>query len=197
MTAFFKAAFAFLGSELGIYAMIAAAGLFLVGTQWNWQSLVTVPRLESALEAEKNGRASDARRYDEQVRAAKAAELAATQRERATETLWRGKLDAEVEAGQARLAAAQAGRDAVVRERDGLRRANSDLAAQARRTPAGAPAPAECAPAIAAVDLQSDMLERLGGWAADLAAFADAAHSAGLVCQRGWPVNPAASGATP
>lgn len=190
-----RAILGFLGSELGVYLMLGlfAAGITLTGTTLNWQNLVTVPHLERTLKQERADRVIEKGTWQAAITTAERVAKEATQRERDAETMWRGKVDAAVEDGNRRVEAAQAGRGAVERERDRLRTAYAGLAAAARLTPAGAPAPAECAPAVAAVDLQAGMLERLGGWAAELAAFADRAHAAGLVCQQAWPVNPAAS----
>ncbi len=154
---------------------------------------VTIPRLEGQvneaqkdLANEKTGRAQDAATANE-----KAVKQADDFRKR--EQGWQTAVNGAIEDGNKRETAALAARDAVALQRDRLRHSNEALLSAARRAPSGAPAPPECAPAIAAADLLGGMFDRISEAAGAIAADADRQHNAASVCAAAWPVNAAVS----
>ncbi len=106
---------------------------------------------------------------------------------RATETAWRSAIDKEAEDGQTRIDLAR--RDAVAARvsADGLR---ADVARYraAARSATGTSTAAAGPTASAALDLLADLFSRADEAAGELAEFADAAHAAGLTCQRSYDV---------
>ncbi|KTT18010.1 hypothetical protein NS331_16610 [Pseudacidovorax intermedius] len=115
-----------------------------------------------------------------QAEAGRLAERAA----RAQEATWRTAFEKEARDGQARIDLARADADRAGAALDGLRRQLSAVLAAERGTAGGAQ-PAAAGPAAgSALDLLADMLSGGGTALVDLARFADAAHAAGLTCQR-------------
>ena len=104
---------------------------------------------------------------------------------RATETAWRTAIDKEAEDGQTRIDLAR--RDAVAARAsaDSLR---ADVARYraAARSATGTSATAAGPTTSAALDLLADLFGRADEAAGELAEFADAAHAAGLTCQRSY-----------
>ncbi len=193
---FIKAALAFLGSELGIYAMIAAAGLFLVGTQWNWQSLVTVPRIERERD---DARAKLAIREgewkDERVRSANA-HAAEVQRIRDEGVALQKRADRAQENGDAKIerlerVVARSG-STEQRMRDRIRALES-----AASRPAGAASTADSGPTPAvAAGMLADLCRESDRRAGIYALYADRLRIAAESCLEAWPVNGAASAAS-
>lgn len=102
---------------------------------------------------------------------------------RATETAWRTAIDKEAADGQAR-------KDAARRDAAAARTERGRLLADLARYRAAARAAADSGAAAAgpaagdALDLLADLLGRADARAGELAEFADAAHAAGLTCER-------------
>lgn len=115
-----------------------------------------------------------------QAEAGRLAERAA----RAQEATWRTAFDKEARDGQERIDLARRDADRAGAALDSLRRQLSAVLA-AERGAAGGAQPAAAGPAAgSALDLLADMLSGGGAALVDLARFADAAHAAGLTCQR-------------
>lgn len=115
-----------------------------------------------------------------QAEAGRLAERAA----RAQESTWRTAFEKEARDGQARINLARADADRAGAALDGLRRQLSAVLAAERGAPSGAQPTAAGPAAGTALDLLADMLSGGGAALVELAGFADAAHSAGLTCQR-------------
>lgn len=105
---------------------------------------------------------------------------------RAAEQAWRTSIEKEAQDGQARLDLARADAGRAHAAADGLRQ---QLAAY-RRAATGAaanPGPAPAGPPAAdAIGLLADLLGQLDDRAGIYAAAADAAHAAGLTCERAY-----------
>ena len=104
---------------------------------------------------------------------------------RATETAWRSAIDKEARDGQDRKD--QAARDAVAArtERDRLLADVARYRAAARA--ASYPGARTAGPTTGdALDLFADLFSRADARAGELAEFADAAHAAGLTCERSF-----------
>lgn len=129
--------------------------------------------------------AADARQALADYRASMAeASRLAEKSNRDRESAWRAQFDKEARDGQARIDLARAGADRAGAALDGLRRQLSTVLA-AQRGAAGSAKPTAAGPAAGtALDLLADMLSGGGEALVDLARFADAAHAAGLTCQR-------------
>ena len=104
---------------------------------------------------------------------------------RATESAWRTAIDKEAEDGQTRIDLAR--RDAVAARAsaDGLRADVARYRAAARAaqhsgTATSGPTTGD------ALDLLADLFSRADTRAGELAEFADAAHAAGLTCERSF-----------
>jgi hypothetical protein len=103
------------------------------------------------------------------------------------------RIEKETQDGQARLAAAQADRDAARVERDRLRSSLKDYR-HAASAAAPNPGAAAASPATAdALDLLAELFTSADDRAGDLAAAADAARAAGLTCERAYDALAAAS----
>lgn len=130
--------------------------------------------------------ADQARAHAEQMARLNAAAVDAEQLARSEESR-RVQAIAEVVHQQAQRAAraeADAARAAVAAR--GLRERAAALAAGGGAAPSDSAASAECAPARAAGDLLADVLGRLDETAGELAAALDAAHGAGISCERAF-----------
>ena len=104
---------------------------------------------------------------------------------RATETAWRTRIEKEAEDGQTRIDLARHDADGARTERDRLLAdvARYRTAARATQHP-GAPT---AGPTTGdALDLFADLFSRADARAGELAEFADAAHAAGLTCERSF-----------
>ena len=104
---------------------------------------------------------------------------------RATETAWRTRIDKEAKDGQTRIDLARHDADGARTERDRLLAdvARYRAAARAASNP-GAPT---AGPTTGdALDLFADLFSRADARAGELAEFADAAHAAGLTCERSF-----------
>ncbi|QIL69525.1 DUF2514 family protein [Diaphorobacter sp. HDW4B] len=104
---------------------------------------------------------------------------------RATETAWRSAIDKEAANGQARIDLARHDAAGARTERDRL------LADVARYRTAARTAQHSSAPTAGpttgdALDLFADLFSRADARAGELAEFADAAHAAGLTCERSF-----------
>lgn len=115
-----------------------------------------------------------------QTEAGRLAERAA----RAQESTWRTAFEKEARDGQERIDLARRDADRAGAALDGLRRQLSAVLA-AERGASGGAQPAAAGPAAGtALDLLADMLSGGGEALVEVARFADAAHAAGLTCQR-------------
>ena len=104
---------------------------------------------------------------------------------RATETVWRSSIDKEASDGQTRIDAARRDAGAARAVADSLRADVARYRAAARA--ASNPGSATAGPAASdALDLFADLLSRADARAGELAEFADAAHAAGITCQRSY-----------
>ena len=104
---------------------------------------------------------------------------------RATETAWQTRIDKEAKDGQDRIDLARHDADGARTERDRLLAdvARYRAAARAASNP-GAPT---AGPTTGdALDLFADLFSRADARAGELAEFADAAHAAGLTCERSY-----------
>ncbi|MBF5006827.1 DUF2514 family protein [Diaphorobacter caeni] len=104
---------------------------------------------------------------------------------RATESTWRTRIDKEARDGQTRIDLARRDAAAALTERERLLAevARYRAAARAAQHPGAAPS----GPATGdALDLLADMFTRADERAGELAEFADAAHAAGLTCERSY-----------
>ena len=158
-------------AKLIITAVVLAA-LIGLGTWWH---LSRVHAAEKAVHAHYAGVLAEIR--DKTAAAARAF--------RATETAWRSAIDKEAEDGQTRIDLAR--RDAVAARvsADGLRADVARYRAAARSaTNSGVAAAGPTA--SDALDLLADLFGRADEAAGELAEFADAAHAAGLTCQRSY-----------
>ena len=104
---------------------------------------------------------------------------------RATETAWRSAIDKEARDGQTRIELARHDADGARTERDRLladvaRYRAAARAAQHSGTPIAGPTTGD------ALDLFADLFSRADQRAGELAEFADAAHAAGLTCERSY-----------
>lgn len=104
---------------------------------------------------------------------------------RATETAWRNQIDKEAEDGQARIDLARRDAAAARTERERLlaqlaRYRAATRASEHSDTATAGPATGD------ALDLLADLFSRADARAGELAEFADAAHAAGLTCERGY-----------
>ena len=104
---------------------------------------------------------------------------------RATETAWRSAIDKEARDGQDRIDIAHRDAGAARTERDRLladvaRYRTAARATQHSGTPAAGPTTGD------ALDLFADLFSRADQRAGELAEFADAAHAAGLTCERSF-----------
>jgi len=103
---------------------------------------------------------------------------------RDTEQTWRTRVDGVIQDGQKQLAAARADAATAV---DAARELHGQLAAYraaVRAATAASAAAGGSPPAEAALDLLADLLSGSGAALLELGRFADAAHSAGAVCER-------------
>ena len=104
---------------------------------------------------------------------------------RATETAWQTRIDKEAKDGQDRI-------DLARHDADGARTERDRLLADVARYRASARASQHSGAATAgpttsdALDLFADLLSRADQRAGELAEFADAAHAAGLTCERSY-----------
>lgn len=104
---------------------------------------------------------------------------------RATETAWRTRIEKEASDGQTRIDLARRDAAGARTERDRLRADVARYRAAARA--ASNPGSATAGPTTAdALDLLADLFSRADARAGELAEFADAAHAAGLTCQRSY-----------
>ena len=104
---------------------------------------------------------------------------------RATETAWRSAIDKETEDGQTRIDLARHDADGARTERDRLladvaRYRTAARATQHSGTATAGPTTGD------ALDLFADLFGRADQRAGELAEFADAAHAAGLTCERSF-----------
>ena len=104
---------------------------------------------------------------------------------RATETAWRSAIDKEAANGQTRIELARHDADGARSERDRLladvaRYRTAARATQHSGAPASGPTTGD------ALDLFADLFSRADQRAGELAEFADAAHAAGLTCERSY-----------
>ena len=104
---------------------------------------------------------------------------------RATETAWRTRIDKEAKDGQDRIDLARHDATAARTERDRLRADVARYRTAARATQhSGAPT---SGPTTGdALDLFADLFSRADARAGELAEFADAAHAAGITCERSY-----------
>ena len=104
---------------------------------------------------------------------------------RTTESAWRKRIDKEAEDGQTRIDLARRDAAAARTERERLL---SDIARYraAARTSSGSGVAAAGPTTGDALDLFADLFSRADQAAGELAEFADAAHAAGLTCERSY-----------
>ena len=105
---------------------------------------------------------------------------------RAAETAWRTQIEKEAQDGQTRIDQARADAAAAARTADGLRQqlaAYRRAAASAAENPGTAPAGP---PAGDAIGLLAELLAESDDRAGIYAAAADAAHAAGVTCERAY-----------
>ncbi|WP_432730528.1 DUF2514 family protein [Variovorax sp. W6] len=146
---------------------------------------LTTAGIERTRASAARAEASAARKELANLRAT-AAEVArlAERAARNTEQTWRSRVDGVIQDGQQQIARA---RDDADRAGAAERRVRAQLdafrssvrAAGAAPTTAGGGPPAE-----AALDLLTDLLGRSGAALRELGQFADAAHTAGITCER-------------
>jgi hypothetical protein len=87
---------------------------------------------------------------------------------------------------EARIAAANADRDAAGAAADQLRSRVAAVVAAGRRAACSPAATASSPPAPDALELLADVLRRADARAGELAAFADSAHIAGRICEHAY-----------
>ena len=104
---------------------------------------------------------------------------------RTTETDWRNQIDKEAEDGQTRIDLARRDAAAARTERERLL---ADVARYraAARAASGSGAATSGPTTGDALDLLADLFSRADQAAGELAEFADAAHAAGLACERSY-----------
>lgn len=155
----------------------AIAGLLILAAllSWGWKHERTAHQVTME-------------RYAEFRATTEAVGKASLANEKAVEARWGEKLKEATQDAETREKAA------TVAAGD-LRAASASLrlqlaAARARSCPGGAGATVADpgTPAEAAPDLLADLQRRLDEAIQGVAGFADAAHSAGLTCERSWPV---------
>ncbi|MNL49986.1 hypothetical protein D3C87_1729650 [compost metagenome] len=104
--------------------------------------------------------------------------------QRTQEQTWRTRVDGVIQDGQQQIAAARADAASAA---DAERRLRAQLAAFRAAVRAASEAPTVAGgspPAEAALDLLTDLLGGSGAALRELGRFADAAHSAGTICER-------------
>lgn len=161
-----------------LYARLAALALavaLVVGIGWKIHHMGVV-----------SGRAEIQAKWDQDV-AARAAATLAEEKLHARETLRR--LEAQQrnqDAQNLELARARADAERNRADADGLREQNAAAARRWSDTLGHSPTGAECAAAGDAIGVLADVLGRADRRAGVLAAYADAARTAGLKCERDY-----------
>lgn len=172
-------------NDLVVYG--AAAVLVFMGSIIGVDKLWTIPRLESrAVRAEKGWEGEKTARLADRAIAAEAA-ASQERKHRQIEQGWLVKQQEAEQDAQTKIESAKADAAAAAAASGRLRDRLAAIAALARRGTSGALAPSECAPAIQASDMQSQLLLRLEARGRELAAYADSARIAGEACVAAWP----------